>query len=151
MTHKPRPRPDTPHYMTEDRVELQQLARQFAREVVLPIANEVDPEEGDFPQDMVQQMADMGFFGILIPEEYGGLGLGVFEYCLVAEELSRAWMSVSGLLARGNGMGGGFSEEQEQRLLPKVATGEYLGAFALSEAEAGSDVANIKCKAEQDP
>lgn len=71
MTHKPRPRPDTPHYMTEDRLELQQLARQFAREVVLPIANEVDPEEGDFPQDMVQQMADMGFFGILIPEEYG--------------------------------------------------------------------------------
>jgi alkylation response protein AidB-like acyl-CoA dehydrogenase len=151
MTHKPRPRPDTPHYMTEDRVELQKLARQFAREVVLPIANEVDPEEGDFPRDMVQQMADMGFFGILIPEEYGGLGLGVFEYCLVAEELSRAWMSVSGLLARGNGMGGGFSQEQEERLLPKVATGEYLGAFALSEAEAGSDVANIKCKAEQDP
>ncbi|GAA4284365.1 Acyl-CoA dehydrogenase [Brevibacterium daeguense] len=150
MTHKPRPRPDTPHYMTEDRLELQKLARQFAREVVLPIANEVDPEEGDFPRDMVQQMADMGFFGILIPEEYGGLGLGVFEYCLVAEELSRAWMSVSGLLARGNGMGGGFSQEQEERLLPKVATGEYLGAFALSEAEAGSDVANIKCKAEQD-
>ncbi|HLS32104.1 MAG TPA: acyl-CoA dehydrogenase family protein [Brevibacterium sp.] len=151
MTHKPRPRPGTPHYMTEERVELQQLARQFAREVVLPIANEVDPEEGDFPQDMVQQMADMGFFGILIPEEFDGLGLGVFEYCLVAEELARAWMSVSGLLARGNGMGGGFSEEQEKRLLPKVATGEYLGAFALSEAEAGSDVANITCKAEQDP
>ena len=151
MTHKPRPRPGTPHYMTEERVELQQLARQFAREVVLPIATEVDPEEGDFPQDMVQQMADMGFFGILIPEEFDGLGLGVFEYCLVAEELARAWMSVSGLLARGNGMGGGFSEEQEKRLLPKVATGEYLGAFALSEAEAGSDVANITCKAEQDP
>ncbi|HLR45182.1 MAG TPA: acyl-CoA dehydrogenase family protein [Brevibacterium sp.] len=151
MTHKPRPRPGTPHYMTEERVELQQLARQFAREVVLPIANEVDPEEGDFPQDMVQHMADMGFFGILIPEEFDGLGLGVFEYCLVAEELARAWMSVSGLLARGNGMGGGFSEEQEKRLLPKVATGEYLGAFALSEAEAGSDVANITCKAEQDP
>ncbi|MGW9826501.1 acyl-CoA dehydrogenase family protein [Brevibacterium sp. CS2] len=150
MTHKPRPRPDTPHYMTEDRVELQKLARQFAREVVLPIADEVDPEEGQFPAEMVQQMADMGFFGILIPEEYGGLGLGVFEYCLVAEELSRAWMSVGGLLARGNGMGGGFSEEQEQRLLPKVATGEYLGAFALSEAEAGSDVANIKCKATKD-
>ncbi|GAA2003290.1 acyl-CoA dehydrogenase family protein [Brevibacterium samyangense] len=151
MTHKPRPRPGTPHYMTEERLELQALARQFSREVVLPIANELDPIEGQFPEEMVQQMADMGFFGILIPEEYGGLGLGVFEYCLVAEELSRAWMSVSGLLARGNGMGGGFSPEQEQRLLPKVATGEYLGAFALSEAEAGSDVANITCRAEQDP
>ena len=147
MTHKPRPRPDTPYFMTEERLEIQALAREFARDVVLPLANELDPVEGQFPDWFVSQMADMGFFGILIPEEYGGLGLGVFEYCLVAEELSRAWMSVGGLLARGNGMGGGFSPEQEARMLPKVATGEYLGAFALSEAEAGSDVANIRCKA----
>ncbi|GAA1948057.1 acyl-CoA dehydrogenase family protein [Brevibacterium antiquum] len=147
MTHKPRPRPDTPHFMTDERLEIQALAREFAHDVVLPLANELDPIEGQFPDWFVSQMADMGFFGILIPEEYGGLGLGVFEYCLVAEELSRAWMSVGGLLARGNGMGGGFSPEQEARLLPKVATGEYLGAFALSEAEAGSDVANIRCKA----
>ncbi|MDN5587346.1 acyl-CoA dehydrogenase family protein [Brevibacterium aurantiacum] len=147
MTHKPRPRPNTPHFMTEERLEIQQLAREFARDVVLPLANELDPVEGQFPEWFIKQMADMGFFGILIPEEYGGLGLGVFEYCLVAEELSRAWMSVGGLLARGNGMGGNFSPEQEARMLPKVATGEYLGAFALSEAEAGSDVANIRCKA----
>ena len=147
MTHKPRPRPNTPHFMTEEREGIQALAREFAHDVVLPLANELDPIEGQFPDWFIKQMADMGFFGILIPEEYGGLGLGVFEYCLVAEELSRAWMSVGGLLARGNGMGGGFSPEQEARLLPKVATGEYLGAFALSEAEAGSDVANIRCKA----
>ena len=150
MTHKPRPRPDTPHYMTEERLELQALARQFSQDVVLPIANELDPVEGKFPPELIKQMGDMGFFGILIPEEYGGLGLGVFEYCLVAEELSRAWMSVGGLLARGNGMGGRFTQEQESRLLPKVATGEWLGAFALSEAEAGSDVANIRCKATRD-
>lgn len=150
MTHKPRPRPDTPHYMTEERLELQALARQFSQDVVLPIANELDPIEGKFPPELIKQMGEMGFFGILIPEEYGGLGLGVFEYCLVAEELSRAWMSVGGLLARGNGMGGGFTQEQESRLLPKVATGEWLGAFALSEAEAGSDVANIRCKATRD-
>ena len=149
MTHKPRPRPDTPHFMTEDRLEIQQLAREFAHDVVLPLANELDPVEGQFPDWFIKQMADMGFFGILIPEEYGGLGLGVFEYCLVAEELSRAWMSVGGLLARGNGMGGNFSPEQEAWLLPKVATGEYLGAYSLSEAEAGSDVANIRCKAER--
>ncbi|MGO3895747.1 acyl-CoA dehydrogenase family protein [Brevibacterium aurantiacum] len=133
--------------MTEDRLEIQALAREFAHDVVLPLANELDPVEGQFPDWFIKQMADMGFFGILIPEEYGGLGLGVFEYCLVAEELSRAWMSVGGLLARGNGMGGNFSPEQEARLLPKVATGEYLGAYSLSEAEAGSDVANIRCKA----
>jgi alkylation response protein AidB-like acyl-CoA dehydrogenase len=150
MTHKPRPRPGTPHYMTEDRVELQAMARQFSDEVVRPIANELDPVEGQFPEELVAQMGELGFFGIMIPEEYGGLGLGVFEYCLVAEELSRNWMSVAGLLARGNGMGGGFTPAQEARLLPKVATGEYLGAYALSEAEAGSDVANIQCKAERD-
>ncbi|MCF2573653.1 acyl-CoA dehydrogenase family protein [Brevibacterium sp. UCMA 11754] len=147
MTHKPRPRPNTPHFMTEERLEIQALAREFAHDVVLPLANELDPIEGQFPDWFIKQMADMGFFGILIPEEYGGLGLGVFEYCLVAEELSRAWMSVGGLLARGNGMGGNFSPEQEARMLPKVATGEYLGAYSLSEAEAGSDVANIRCKA----
>ncbi|MDN6605360.1 acyl-CoA dehydrogenase family protein, partial [Brevibacterium sp.] len=147
MTHKPRPRPNTPHFMTEERVEIQALAREFAHDVVLPLANELDPVEGQFPDWFIKQMADMGFFGILIPEEYGGLGLGVFEYCLVAEELSRAWMSVGGVLARGNGMGGNFSPEQEARMLPKVATGEYLGAYSLSEAEAGSDVANIRCKA----
>ena len=150
MTHKPRPRPNTPHFMTEDRQEIQALAREFAHDVVLPLADELDPVEGRFPDWFIKQMADVGFFGILIPEEYGGLGLGVFEYCLVAEELSRAWMSVGGLLARGNGMGGNFSPEQEARLLPKVATGEYLGAYSLSEAEAGSDVANIRCKAERD-
>ena len=72
--------------MTEERLEIQALAREFARDVVLPIANELDPVEGQFPDSMVKQMAEMGFFGILIPEEYGGLGLGVFEYCLVAEE-----------------------------------------------------------------
>lgn len=147
MTHKPQPRPNTPQYLTEERLELQALARQFSNDVVLPLANELDPVEGQFPPELIKQMGDMGFFGILIPEEYGGLGLGVFEYCMVAEELSRSWMSVGGLLARGNGMGGGFSKEQEERLLPKVATGEWLGAFALSEAEAGSDVANLRCKA----
>lgn len=103
------------------------------------------------PDSLKKEMAEIGFFGIMIPpEEQGGLGLGVFEYCLVAEELSRAWMSVSGLLARGNGMGGGFTAEQEAVLLPKVARGEYLGAYALSEAEAGSDVANISCRATRD-
>lgn len=145
MTHKLRPRPNSLHFMTEEREGIQALAREFAHDVVLPLANELDPVEGRFPDWFIKQMADMGFFGILIPEEYGGLG--VFEYCLVAEELSRAWMSVGGLLARGNGMGGNFSSEQEARLLSKVATGEYLGVYSLAEAEAGSDVANIRCKA----
>lgn len=151
MTHRPsQPRTDSPRYLTEERLEIRDLARDFAMTRVLPVANELDPVQGTIPDSLKKEMAEIGFFGIMIPEEYGGLGLGVFEYCLVAEELSRAWMSVSGLLARGNGMGGGFTPEQEQALLPKVARGEYLGAYALSEAEAGSDVANISCRAVRD-
>ena len=117
---------------------------------VLPVANVLDPDQGLIPDELRQKMGDMGFFGILIPEEYGGLGLGVFEYCLVTEELARAWMSVASLIARGNGLGAGFSEQQRRELLPKVATGEYLGAFALSEPDAGSDIASIRCRAELD-
>lgn len=151
MTHRPEsPVSAAPGYLTEDRLEIQKLARQFAMNEVLPLADELDPQHGLIPDGLREQMAAMGFFGILIPEEQGGLGLGVFEYCLVTEELSRAWMSVSGLLARGNGMGGGFTEQQRNRLLPKVARGEYLGAYALSEAEAGSDVANLACRARRD-
>ena len=137
-------------YMTEERKEIQALAREFAMKVVLPLANELDPVGGEIPADLRQQMADMGFFGILIPEEYGGLGLGVFEYCLVAEELARAWMSVASIMARGNGLSGGFSEEQKAKYLPRVARGEFLGAFALSEPEAGSDVANLSCRARRE-
>ena len=137
-------------YLTKDRLELQSLARDFAMKEVLPIANELDPVSGLIPDELRQKMADVGFFGILIPEEYGGLGLGAFEYCMIAEELSRAWMSVGSLMARGNGLVGGFTGVQMKELLPRVASGEYLGAFALSESTAGSDVANISCRAVRD-
>lgn len=150
MTHKPAARDGVPVYLTEERLAIRDLARDFTAREVLPLANRLDPEKGDIPDELRQKMADIGFFGIMIGEEHGGLGLGVFEYCLVAEELARGWLSVSGLLARGNGMGGGFTPDQEARLLPRVARGEWLGAYALSEAEAGSDVANISCRAVRD-
>lgn len=144
------PTTTTSAYMTPERLELQAMAREFARKEVLPIANALDPIEGLIPETLIKKMADMGFFGILIPEEYGGLGLGVFEYCMITEELSRAWMSVGSLVARGNMMVGGFSEERQAELLPRVARGEYLGAMAISESDAGSDVANISCRARRD-
>lgn len=130
---------------------IQQSARDFAMREVLPIANELDPIQGDIPHSLYDKMAEMGYFGILIPQKYGGLGLGAFEYCLVAEELARAWMSVASLIARGNGLFGmsDMSEEQRQTYLPRVARGEWLGAYALSEPNAGSDIANISCRAER--
>jgi alkylation response protein AidB-like acyl-CoA dehydrogenase len=136
--------------MTEERRLIQQTARDFTMKEVLPVANELDAIKGDIPMSLRDQMADLGYFGMLIPEEYEGLGLGVFEYVLVTEELARAWMSVASIIARGNGLGGGFGEGQKRTYLPRMARGEFLGAFAMSEPEAGSDVANISCRAMRD-
>ena len=98
--------PRSSGYMTEERRLIQETARNFTRREVLPLANELDPVKGDIPASLIEQLAEMGYFGITIPQEYGGLGLGAFEYCLVTEELARGWMSVASLIARGNGMFG---------------------------------------------
>ncbi|MEC7290683.1 MAG: acyl-CoA dehydrogenase family protein, partial [Pseudomonadota bacterium] len=138
--------------MTEERQMMQQMAREFAMNEVLPVANELDPEKGDIPQDLIDQMGELGFFGILIPEELGGLGLGYFEYCLVAEELSRAWMSVGSIIARGNAFYRsipGATEDVRNERIGMMAKGKYLGAFAMSEPNAGSDVASITGRAIQ--
>ena len=96
-------------------------------------------------------MAEMGLFGLTIPEEYGGLGESLLTYALVVEQIARGWMSVSGVinthfivayLLMQHG-----TDEQKQRLLPKMATGEVRGAFSMSEPDVGSDVAGIKSKA----
>jgi alkylation response protein AidB-like acyl-CoA dehydrogenase len=93
-------------------------------------------------------MADLGFFGILIPEDMGGLGLGVFEYALITEELARAWMSVASIITR-SGVANGLDPSQRSTILPQAARGEWLGAFALSEPGAGSDIASIRTRADK--
>ena len=137
-------------YLTDERLAMRGAVRSFAMNVVLPVANELDPQHGLIPQHVVSTMAEMGLFGILVPERYGGLGLGLVEYCMVTEELARAWMSVASIIARGNGLSSGFSAEQREAILPRVARGEHLGAFALSEPDAGSDIASIRTRAERD-
>ena len=139
-------------WMTEERLMIQESARKFAMNEVLPLANKLDPEKGKIPQELIKKMADLGYFGILIDEKYGGMGLGAFEFCLIAEELARAWMSVSSLLMRGNSMLDlpYMSEEWRSRVLPRVVTGEFLGAFAMSEPNAGSDISNISTRAVKD-
>ena len=136
--------------LTEERKLIKDAAREFTMKRVLPLANKLDPEKGTIPRELIDEMAELGYFSILIPEEYGGMGLGAYEYCLVAEELSRGWMSVASLIARGNGLIGALKSltpEQKSVYLPRMARGEYLGAFSLSEPNAGSDVANISCRA----
>jgi alkylation response protein AidB-like acyl-CoA dehydrogenase len=136
-------------YMTEERRMIQEVARDFTMNEVLPVANELDPVQGEIPMELRKKMGEMGYFGIRIPEEYGGLGLGVFEYCLIAEELARGWMSVASIIARAGGVMGvvGWPMEKRLELTRKAAQGEYLAAVALSEPDVGSDLAGVKCRA----
>ncbi len=131
---------------------LRDAAHTFAMNEVLPLANRLDPQKADMPRSLIDKLAELGYFGITIAEEHGGLGLGCFEYCLVAEELSRAWMSVGSIIARGNTFMGSqlFTPEQRGAIMPRVARGEYLGALALSEPETGSDLANVSCRARRE-
>lgn len=131
---------------------VQNTAREFTATEVLPVANELDPVQGQIPRELIQKMGDMGYFGMLIPEQYGGLDLGVMEYCLVAEELARGWMSVASIIARGNSFYKsipGYGAEREEKTA-RMAAGDYLGAFAMSEPSAGSDMAGVKTKAVRD-
>ena len=124
--------------------------RDFVEKEILPYATELEHKD-EFPEAIVEGMKEMGLFGLMIPEEYGGLGESLLTYALVVEEIARGWMSVSGVInthfivaymIRQHG-----TEEQKQRLLPKMATGEIRGAFSMSEPGCGSDVSAIKTKA----
>jgi alkylation response protein AidB-like acyl-CoA dehydrogenase len=143
------PRPSIPFaYRSEMRTDIQQLARDFSMKRVLPIANELDPKHGIIPDSLRREMGELGFFGIMIPQKYDGLGLGVFEYALVTEELARAWMSVASIIAR-SALAARFRPEIRAELLPRAARGQWLGAFAMSEPDAGSDVASIRTRADK--
>ncbi len=141
------PRPPIPApYRTDERVAIQAMAREFAMDRVLPLANRLDPEQGLIPDDLRSQMGELGFFGVMVPERYDGLGLGVFEYALITEELARGWMSVASIIARA-GMASLLDPAQREKYLPLAARGEWLGCFAMSEPGAGSDIASIRTRA----
>src|SRR5438067_11051665 len=130
------------------------MVRQFVDGEVLPIAEEYDHED-KFPEAIVEQMKELGLFGVTIPEEYGGMGLDLTTYAMIVEELSRGWISISGIVNThfiGSYLLIKFgTDEQKQRHLPRMATGEVRAAFSLSEPELGSDVAAIKTSAKQTP
>ncbi|MDU0314826.1 acyl-CoA dehydrogenase family protein [Phycicoccus sp. M110.8] len=136
--------------LTEEQTELVKLVREFVDEQIIPVAQQLEHAD-EYPTEIVEGMKEMGIFGLMIPEEYGGLGESLLTYALVVEEIARGWMSVSGiinthfivaymLLQHG-------TEEQKQRYLPRMATGEVRGAFSMSEPGLGSDVSAIRSKA----
>ncbi|MCW2958856.1 MAG: acyl-CoA dehydrogenase domain protein [Solirubrobacterales bacterium] len=137
---------------TEDQQAICEMVRQFADEQILPNAEHYDAKD-EYPAPIVDQMKELGLFGITIPEEYGGLGLDLTTYCMVVEELSRGWISISGVINThfiGTYLLMKFgTDEQKQKYLPRMATGEIRAAFSLSEPELGSDVQAIKTAAKK--
>src|SRR5690242_2676260 len=132
---------------TDEQRAITEMVRQFADEQILPNAEHYDHEDS-FPEPIVEQMKELGLFGVTIPEEYGGMGLDLTTYAMIVEELSRGWISISGIVNThfiGSYLLMKFgSEEQRQKYLPRMATGEIRAAFSLSEPELGSDVQAIK-------
>jgi len=137
---------------TDEQKAITEMVRQFADDQILPNAEHFDHEDA-FPEEIVEQMKELGLFGITIPEEYGGLGLDLTTYTMVVEELSRGWISISGIINThfiGTYLLMKFgTDEQKQKYLPKMALGDLRAAFSLSEPELGSDVQAIKTAAKK--
>ena len=139
--------------LTEIQREILSTVRTFVDKEIIPRAQELEHSD-TYPQEIVDGMKEMGLFGLMIPEEFGGLGESLLTYVLVVEEIARGWMSVSGvinthfivaymLIQHG-------TQEQKERFLPRMATGEVRGAFSMSEPGLGSDVAAIRTRATKD-
>src|SRR3954452_16000007 len=136
--------------LTDDQTEIIKAVRAFVEKEILPVATELEHAD-EYPQEIVDGLKELGIFGLMIPEEYDGLGESLLTYALCVEEIARGWMSVSGvinthfivaymLMRHG-------TEEQKRKYLPRMAAGEVRGAFSMSEPGLGSDVAAIKTKA----
>jgi len=138
---------------TDEQRAITEMVRQFADEQIIPNAEHYDHED-EFPEPVVEQMKELGLFGVTIPEEYGGMGLDLTTYAMIVEELSRGWISISGVVNThfiGSYLLMKFgTDEQKEHFLPKMATGELRAAFSLSEPEVGSDVQGIKSTASKD-
>jgi alkylation response protein AidB-like acyl-CoA dehydrogenase len=137
---------------TDEQRAITEMVHQFVDEQIIPNAEHYDGAD-EYPEPIVEQLKALGLFGITIPEEYGGLGLDLTTYVMVVEELSRGWISISGVI--NTHFIGSYlllkygSDQQRQKYLPRMATGEIRAAFSLSEPELGSDVQAIKTSAKK--
>src|SRR4051812_40154299 len=137
---------------TDEQKAIVEMVRQFVDEQIIPQAEHYDAAD-EFPEPIVEQMKELGLFGVTIPEAYGGMELDLTTYAMIVEELSRGWISISGVINThfiGSYLLMKFgTDEQRDRLLPRMATGELRAAFSLSEPELGSDVQAIKTSAQK--
>ena len=140
--------------LSEFHEELRRSVRDFVAKEVLPVADVLDREERDIPNEIIKKMAELGYFGLVFPTERGGVGLDHVALAVVSEELARGWLSVGSVLTRNLITGVMIqvhgTEEQKRRYLPGIASGEILTAAAFTEPDAGSDTAAIKTRARRD-
>ncbi len=139
---------------TEEQKMLRDMTRDFVNNEIKPIASKIDSEE-KIPDDLIKKLGELGFLGVSFPEEYGGGGFGEVGYCLMQEEIARGCMSTATFIGAHQSIGAnvihiGGTEEQKQKYLVPLAKGEKIGAFCLTEAQAGSDSFNVKTRAEFD-
>jgi alkylation response protein AidB-like acyl-CoA dehydrogenase len=139
--------------MTSEQREIVGMVRDFVEREIIPVAHDLEHDD-TYPEKIVAQMKQLGFFGFAVPEEYGGAGLDYATYAMVCEEIARGWMSITGIinthfivsfLVEQFG-----TDEQRQRFLPRMATGEFHGGFSMSEPNCGSDVQAIQTRAVRD-
>ncbi|XP_065051340.1 isovaleryl-CoA dehydrogenase, mitochondrial-like [Rhopilema esculentum] len=146
---------DVLYGLTDDQIQLRETIYNFAKKELAPYADKIDKDDG-WPKmrEFMRKLGDLGIHGVTVPESYGGLGLGYFEHCIILEELSRVSAAIS--LSYGahanlciNQLVRHGSEEQKSKYLPKLLSGEHMGALAMSEHSSGSDVVSMKLKADK--
>jgi len=140
--------------LTEEQQLILKTAREFANDQLRPGVIDRD-KKAEFPKEQIKMMGELGFMGMMIPEEYGGAGMDTISYCLAMEEIAKADASAAVVMSVNNSLVCQLlykfgTEEQKQKYLTKLAGGEWLGAFSLSEPQSGSDASNIRTFAKRD-
>jgi alkylation response protein AidB-like acyl-CoA dehydrogenase len=140
--------------LTEEQLQITRLAREFAESEIAPHVLEWD-EAQEFPVDVMKKLAELGFLGVLVPQEYGGAGLGYIEYVSIVEEISRVDGAIGLSVAAHNSLCSNHiltfgTEDQKRKYLPGLASGQWLGAWGLTEPEAGSDASGTQTTAVRD-
>jgi alkylation response protein AidB-like acyl-CoA dehydrogenase len=137
--------------LSEDHIMMQEFGMEFAAKRLFPIAEEMDAK-GEMPKEMIEEAAELGFFGLQVPEQYGGQGVDTLSYALIIEQLSRACAGFAIMISVHNSLvvkaiENFGTEEQKQEYLPKLASGEIIGAYSLSEPNSGTDAGSLQCQA----
>src|SRR5438477_10997300 len=137
--------------LRDEHLQIRESVREFVEREIKPIADELDNAEKEIPLHIIGKMAELGYFGLIFPAEYGGMGLDSLSMAIVTEELSRGWLSVGSVMTRmiitGSLIMANGTEEQKRRFLPKISSGELLTAAAFTEPDVGSDTAAMKLRA----